>query len=396
MKSKIEFIADILRDKRLNGELRRRVVDIAFSEIKLKGTDLHSFDEHDPGGTPEIKEGTKKLKHDPIFVSKLLSKFRYDNIMKWTSHSWDTIEFNSMDDYFEGIQSHYSEYILLTQYCPNLYWELIFPFIFQKKLTTKKNSNGETNPFKWGINDLKMGWQYPQDLMKSWCEINFFNQPKKFRKLPFEMEIPKELRPENRINDISIKYFGEIADLFKKEIEFRENALYYSVKKLVKLELSDFVISQNDLDQLKNKEFYTYTTKVIDGIRAIFQMIKTRSEFLEIQIRVIIIEAFLTIEIVHINSFDYKTLDNKHKLLQGNSGKYGGDLGKVVSALHSLCGFEIESVFKDDRGNKIPSKVKFLYNSSNKICSFPIVERNLKHPVSGFTYRLIFPLHTQK
>jgi len=396
--SKTDFIKEILSRKQVSHQNLKRIIELGaiggVEELMKEIDTIKSRLEAVKIDSNKSEKRDKQKFHDPPLVGKLLSKFRYDNNLKWNCHTWDNIEFESMDGYFSAVQNHYKEFSKLTSYCPDLYWKLIYPFIFQKKLSVSKN--GEHIPYRWGQYDLKVGWQYPIDLVKNWTEKNYFNQPKAYRMLPFEMEIPKELCPTDRINQKTIKYFGEVTELFKKEIEFRTNELYYAVDKLVKQELSDFNVLQDDLAHLKNKEFYTYTSKVLDGLRAIFQMIKTRSEFPTVRIGINLSESDLNIEIIHVDSFDNKTLNHNHKLLQSNSGQYGGDLGKAVAAFYSLCDFEIESVFKDNQGKKLSAGIKFLYDTDNKTCSSPKIEENLKHDILGFKYRLIFPLQKQE
>jgi RNA-directed DNA polymerase len=335
------------------------------------------------------------IKHDPQFVINKLKQFTYDPIMKWTTHFWDipteNIDKHSLrgiEDHLKAINSRYNEFVALQKYNKNLWWDVIYPFIFQKKLS--KVDSHEEIPFKWGKYGLKIGWQYP-GIVKDWTVVNYDKKTSATKKTPFEMPIlPEHITEEanqkyRELFGKEIRYFGDVVELFKREIEFREETqdFYFEVKSLARQELGEFHIK--GLETLKHLSFFTFTSAVLKSIRRIFRMIQTRTEHREVVIEGKKLNDLNHIElrIIHKNSVSYKN-SNHNKLTRPS-----GDLLEVIKNLISVCDFEIESKFND--GN-----YKIIYlGESNKITYInnqlevsPTMQ--LLSDVQGFTYILKF------
>lgn len=337
----------------------------------------------------------KDIVHDPEFVVNKLKLFTSDPIMKWTTHFWDNLSetdssnFRSTEDYFASINAQFEDFVKLQKYNKNLWWNVIYPFIFQNKLSKK---DSREIPYEWGEYDIKIGWQYP-GIIKDWTIENYDKQPSAKKKTPFEMPIPPELitdaanQKHKELFGKEIRCFGDVIQIFKREIEFREDTkdLFYEVKALAKQELGEFHI--NDLENLKHLSFFTYTSAVLKAIRRIFRMIQGRTEHREV-----IIESkkmtdlrLIELRIIHKNSFPKKD-SNDNKFIHPS-----GDLLEIIKKLFNICDFEIESKF-DDGYFKITylrqdSKIIFV---NNKLQLSP-----LKQPLNscqGFTYVLKFKI----
>ncbi|NLX66483.1 MAG: RNA-directed DNA polymerase [Bacteroidales bacterium] len=344
-----------------------------------------------------LSSNEKEVLHDPTFVVNQLKKFTSDPILKWTTHFWDIPQetdsdghsLRGIEDHFTAVNSRFDEFVVIKKYNNNLWWKVIYPFIFQNKLSEKNNTE---IPFKWGEYDLKVGWQYPK-LITEWTKNNYDNLPPALKKTPFEMPIPKEFitdganRKYQELFGKEIRYFGDIIQLFKREIEFREETkdFYYEVKSLAKQEISEF--SVNGLESLKEFFFFTYTAPVLKAIRRIFRMIQTRTEHREV-----IIEckkftdlSFIELRIIHKNSVSNR--DSEDNKITNPSG----DLLEVVKNLISICDFEIESSFKD-------GKFRITYLSPDT----KVIKHNNQYhlrplkqsldSIYGFTYVLKFPI----
>jgi hypothetical protein len=338
--------------------------------------------------------------HNPGELNKLLSNFTRDPILKWTTHSWDVLIINpfregenssfTINDYFKAIEDRFKEYIKIKNYCSDLWWKAIYPFIFQNKVS--KNNDGKEIPYQWGEYGIKIGWQYP-DVLKKWAEKNYDSQPNASRKTPFEMEVTKDflsdaaLKRYKELFGKEIKYFGDIVELFKREIQFREESkdLYYEILEIKKQELIEFNVS--GLEKLKDFSFYTYVPNVLKAIRRIFRMIQKRTEFPDIEIICSQSGNLIELRIVHIDSFpSKKSSDDKFQ-------NPSGDLIELIKKLISLCDFEIESKFSD--GN---FRISYLYDNVEikKVEEGKLILSPQKHILNtvpkGFTFILKFPI----
>ena len=229
----------------------------------------------------------------------------------------------------------------------------IYPFLFQKELTSLQKSGAIK--FGWGRFKVGVGWQYPS-VIKSFCEEKFDDKGIE-ASTPFSMDLPKELVPE--VPSKTIKSFEEVVNLFKQEIEFRDNSLWVGVKTELSRNLLNDLIDPEDLNSLKGCSFYTNTEYVLKAISRIFAMIKSRAESPKAKLTCVYNEEahHYILEILHLNS--YSDLSINHPKL---SSEEKGDLSILRTTLLSLCDFSIESRFKDSTGETIFARVEYLYN----------------------------------
>ncbi len=326
---------------------------------------------------------TNLLEHNPKLISRKLSLFTTDYIIKWTTHPWD-VAITKTTDFFEPLKKRYNEFNVIQKYYPSLWWNVIYPFVFQKKIS-KRIDTGKEIPFQWGDYNIKIGWQYP-DAIRNWTIENFDNKPVPLRKTPFEMEVDKKYITEpahKKFKEIfgrDLKYFGDIVEMFRREIQFREetNDFYYEVLSLNKQELTDFKII--GIETLKSLSFYTYTSAVRQAIKRIYRMIKVRTEYPEVEIKAEKNNKNIKIKIIHIGSYPNKeSEDNKFK-------SPSGDLIEVIKKLISLCDFEIESKFADGnfRLTYLGKNVK-IFKKDKNISVIPVKKEIDKEP-KGFTF----------
>lgn len=334
-------------------------------------------------------KSTKREKiHNPEKVVNWLKLFTLgESHIKYSTHLWDDNKYSSYELFINGLIKEYIEERLfdLENYNSNLFWEKIYPFIFQNKLTSIQIS-GE-KPYGWGKHKIKIGWQFP-DTLKEWCSL-FFDNKNVGGKKPMEMEIPQELLPETRINGKTIKYFEDVVNLFKEEIEFRNNNLYIEVMTLVKQELPLFKITFEELETLKGRSFYTNTEYVIKAISRILKLIKSYPENNQVSIKgfTTMDENNLILEIFQLNSFSLKELNHPKIKLEDNSG----DLSILRTTLWSLCDFSIESKFRDEKNNIVSALIEYLYEGVDENNRQPRITI-LDKVADGFKYILKFPL----
>ena len=419
-KDKYDFIKELLEDKKINQNQRERILELASKEISLEGTleeriqkiEEILFRKEDAENKSESintyelfndeKESFNKnrkseklyknlkseKKHNPRKIVEWLKLFTLDNsTIKYSTHLWDeTGLFHSFSDFISRLNDELVKYSFkeMPTYNSNLFWGKVYPFLFQKELTSIEK---EGKPFGWGQHGVKIGWQYP-DIIKTWC-AEHFDYKGADAKLPFSMEIPFELRPNKPIAGKTIVSFEDVVNIFKKEIEFRDNDLFVAIKGAIRKELNEYEININELENLKGCSFYTNTEYVIKAIIRIFWMIKSRSESNRVQITCNYNQDTheYDLQIIHLNSFSDKELSHPKLLLSENSG----DLYILRTTLQSLCDFSITSRFKDQDNNLVNARIEYLYNGVQQNNWKPKIEK-ITESIDGFRFNLKFPV----
>jgi hypothetical protein len=418
---KYNFIKELLGDKKINQNQRERILELASREIGLEGkledrvnkieevlfnkeieeNILELIDTHELINE-KAESFNKKLKpeksykniknekkHNPKKVVEWLKLFTLDNsTIKYSTHIWDEVGlFSEFEDFVKRLDDELVKYRIyeLQKYNPNLYWNKLYPFLFQKELTELQR-NGKTS-YGWGQYSVGIGWQYPE-VLKNWCIEHYDNKGAE-AKLPFSMEIPIEFRPIKPIAGKTIVSFEDVVNLFKREIEFRDNDLFIAVKGAIRKELNEYNININELEKLKGCSFYTNTEYVIKAIIRIFWMIKSRPESNRVQITCNYNKDSheYDLQIIHINSFSDKELSHPKLLLSEDSG----DLYILRTTLQSLCDFSITSRFKDQNNNLVNACIEYLYNGVQQNNWEPKIEK-ITESIDGFKFNLKFPV----
>jgi len=322
--------------------------------------------------TPNLKKGKEQttLIHDPKKIVWYLKKFTEDTHIKYAVHLWDGVDAKGYKNYHQFIERLIEdfkvyEFTKMTKYNPQLFWHLIFPFVFQKKLSVKKEDNSEI-PFKWGRYKLKVGWQYPNNVLHP--------EPKSTNnKKPHEIKIPKDLRPIELIQGKQLIYFKDFIDVFKKEIEFRRSDFEFLIRKITH-DLSDFKVN---IKGLKGLSFYTYTLKIENALKRFFKNMDTNFPNIQVEGKLGKDDTII-IEILQIDSYCDKSLnDAKINLLEG-------EFKTIQENLISLCDWSIQSRFRDGKF------YEFKYLDVNNESNFTPIHREIPEDPRGFKHILTF------
>jgi len=328
-------------------------------EKQYKLSELSEEESNDisPARIPEL--------HTPRELVKILQLFsNNNNPLKYTTHSW---EYGMFDDYNDFIIKITSEWKKINKILKSLNERLhakISNYLFNNQLGKKED--GKT--ISWGEHRITIGWSSPE--LKNYCLDG--------NKSPFYFPIPET--HQKTINDKQLSYFSDVVDVFKNEIEFREenNQLYQLLLKLRKDILGyDFKIELPD--DIKGLSFYTDVAWVSNGIKKIFEAIRSRPQYNTVRIKVLrnFTENFIEINIIHVNSRCNRTIEDP-RIINCDSG----DLSDLRKIFRNLCDWSIIAQFPD---NKI-YKINYLLSSSEqeKIESVEHCE--------GFTHLLKFYL----
>jgi hypothetical protein len=390
-KDKYDFIKELLEDKKINQNQRERILELASREISLAGTleervqkiEEIVFNEKIEGNKPTNENLKSETKHDPSKVTNYLKKFKENTALKFTTHIWDLNKYEKIIDFIDELNEDKSHTELFS--CNRNLYNLIQYFIYNPN--QKLNELGIPE-FGWrNFPEIRIGWQFPNDLLINWCRENYDNQDNK--KTAFEYSLPKEFKPKKPIKGKMITTFENVADVFKTEIQFRDNYLYNELKKRQnKMKDFDFV----DIDKFENLDFYTYTSGVLSAIDTILNEIKKNETAKMIHFSYKFESDQLLFDIAHINSYSHRQL-NENNLLQF----LGGGLNSIYADIISLCDFSVISKFKNTDNKVLNAELCILHNETKavwegkelKLISQPIL-RETTEEIKGFTYRLKF------
>ena len=392
--NKYDFIINLLEDKKLSPILKDKLLSLSVKEIKNESAmekELLRRIEHieDLVKTPNTSgnnTAANEVIHDPSKITEFLYKFRANTVFKWSSHSWDEKKYETIKDFIQELNKNKKEVGILFNYNRNLYNLLIY-FLYIPK------NKDASNDLKFGwpnLNKMKFGWQFPNNLLIDWCKDNFDNKNEYEIKKPFQFILPQYLRPGERIKDKEIKYFQDVVDVFKTEIQFRENYLYHEIQKLSNT-MKDYEFY--GIEELKFLDFYTYTPGILKAISQILDLIKNNETATKILFSYKKIEDKLIFTIHQRNSYPLKSLDIT------NSEKFiGGQLNAIAEDLFSLADFSIISKFISD-SKYINGELKILYpgvkgmakGKNINLIDKPLFEE-VGEEVDGFTYKMIFTI----
>ena len=300
----------------------------------------------------------KPLDHNPKELVKILTNFRKDSPIKYTTHDWDfdfRKEYGDFNNYMKNVKKQWDEIEKeLKELSPNIHKKTEL-FLFAKdEKDVWSSAEGDK---------LATGWSNLEGL-REWCDNG---------KSPFDFKLPKIYEVEGK----TVSKFADVINIFKREIQIRNendhlksifsnyrNILYKKAKFKIKME------------KLQGKNFYTDVEtfkKVLDMI--FFEEILKREKYPNI-----IVEAkndnekFFDLCITQVDSFSYlspKEMFNKSD---------GGDFAKIKKALKNLCDWSIEN--KDEKGKSY--RVNYLISTYKERTEY------LDEEIKGFTYILRF------
>lgn len=400
--NKYDFIQELLENKKLSPVQRERVLVLAIQEMKseklrdenllkrIKDIEekLHEIRENNDSFKPKIDtlNTQNQLTHNPRLVSQYLKKFKENTALKWTTHIWDEKKYDTIDSFIQELNED-KEYNKLFNVHRDLF-NLVNYFIYSPKTET---DNGIPK-YGWpNLNELKIGWQFPNRVLIEWCKENFDNKDEREIKYPFQYPLPKELQPRKPIKGKMITTFENVVDVFKTEIQFREDYLYKELKKRNK-RMVDYKFE--GIENLENLNYYTYTTGFLAAIDTILAEIKNNETEKHIRFSYEMLEKEFILDVTHVNSFPIRKL-NTNNLSQF----LGGGLNAIAGSIFSLCDFSVISKFKDDHNNISHCELCIVYDDIKGTLSGKEISitgtpqlRTFNKEIEGFTYRFKFYL----
>ena len=370
--SSYKFITALLNDPKLSASDRDRIIQLIGRELERKNKDfvtedrLKDFVTMDrlkelfatySVGTPEAKSysAEAQVKNEPgstmhcpreiVHFLKLFSNS--SSALKYTTHTWDKTSetdfaYTSYDDFIKQCAADFYEKYRENDNQNRIYkcnqslYFLVRNFLFRDKDDEKYKG--------WGQYNVKIGYSYPPNVLKTWMDENPGKQP---GSMPLSI-FPHDLtQPINKQVKRVLGYFEDIGLLFKKEIQFRENDLYNNVKRI--FSSSDFKVNDEKLETLKGVEFYTSTWSFKTALTIVKQNITARSsEHNKVEIWAEVhderdeSEKYVDICIDQLGSYSDKTVNDDKLMLRNGMGQ----IADIKKWLVSLCDFHVESRFK--------------------------------------------------
>ena len=409
IETNINFIKELLSSEKITVAQNNEILDLLAKEISVFSQVKSSEQEN------KIDSKSNSIEHNPYKVIQTLKKFTYDQRLKWTVHLWDGgINYKSYREFMEDLDQEITsfktlkkEFFDLKSYNSEIY-QILFSFVFQNAPVVTKE--GKVIPYKWGRDEIKIGWRFPTDLLEDWADKK--GNWTEHKKSPFTMplvgadvQIIKTI-VNGAKEKTELKTFNAVVNQFKKEIEFRGSAFYRMIKReLEKLNgvfPKDKLPNDTDLQNIfyKNHEFFACTWQFELALDRIFDGLANPDsdrpapfeypiEFFSENIN----EGDLNykkVEILHKGSFSEATYKDNLKL----QGK-GGDTQILIKILTSVCNFSIESKFYLTQGSELKSyRIDYLYDDIGQINDQYISREPilLSEPALGFKYIFKFPI----
>lgn len=365
--NKINFISNLLTNKKISLEDREKIFVLATKEIyKMDNTSetllsnvLLRIEQLEKRDLENVSVRDAARKHDAPSLVRLLKTFTLnEKSLKYTTHSWEYGKFESYDDFKAKIANEWNAIKLEIKNLNSRLAAKISNFLFNDNLGDK---------YQWGESYLKFGWSSPAlvQFMKDQYD-------------PFMCPIPNSVKEKERIG--GLLYFRDYVSIFKNEIEIREdsNALETIFFDLWESEVGyDFNVIMDD--SIKGVSFFTDVPYLKATLRLIFKNFKTRPQYPNISVKIVsnFKEKYLILKITQDNSICLRDV-NDPKILEVS----GGDFGTIIKNLENLADFSILSEFK----NKEKYRINYLVSQDN-VSRIETIEN-----ISGFTYELKFYL----
>jgi len=269
--------------------------------------------------------------HNPKELVALLKNFSVnDSALKYTTHSWDAGRdanmFKDLSEFLSIAKSQYSEFSsALKGLSKNLNGK-IYNFLFNKEIA--KSGWGDINPKK----RIYFGWSSPELLEACKNDISLN---------PEDLILPEKFQIQRAGK--TLQKFKHIIDVFKNEIEVRdENS---ALLNLILQKHDNYLISFSapKVSNLENKTFYTDIQWLGKALDLIFEGIQKYPQHPVVEYAVTENNNDrLVLTILHRNSFKngLSIYDDKLNLKRG-------DFSTIKDKLQNLCDWCIESEFAE-------------------------------------------------
>ena len=364
-KRNARFLKFLLTNKNLTREQKREISQLIVRDISNKAGSEEANIETKNQDIPKAKQ------HDVKPVFDFLHLFTEKEALKYTTHTWDRSS-DTGKYCFASYTEFKTKYVNILKKKENN----IFPYSEDLWKLTKNFLLNDDAKYGWSEHQIKIGYN---TYVEQWMQDNPDEQPMAMPLSAF----PSDMRP-GAINRNILSSFSDVVDIFKRCIEFRDNDLYFMVKKVFKKK--GFNISKEKLDTLKGIVFYTHTEGIKQVLEQIAGNIFLRPDHPDIEISCHIKEGQfrdeIILEILQVGSFSNKSVTDEKVLgINEDSTFYS-----IVKKLYYLCDFSVESTFRDKDDAIKPFRINYLVSEEEKPLYQEIPESECKGYKSILTF----------
>jgi ankyrin repeat protein len=300
-------------------------------------------------------------RHDPKRLIDILTCFTKDNPVKYTTHSFDWSSYGTYENFMLKVSEAFKVIAYDFEYLsPNLY-DKTFKFLFAENLN-------QTNT--WGMSRVSFGWSSPEIKLHA-----LTGEKEKHQEKAIYYQLPEA--HVKKVNGRYLRTFNDVCNIFKNEIEFRddENLLQLLTEIDEKVFDFEFVVDYINLESIS---FYTDVEYFGRAVEKIFELFK---HYGKDKYKHVVIEAVKSVDgeyfdllITHTGSC---TTKGREKMMQETDD---GDFHDIRELLQSLCDWSILACFQNDS-----YKINYLSIESEQV-----TVSDLQQIPEGFTHQLRF------
>jgi hypothetical protein len=353
-KSKIDFISDLLANKKLDSSMKQKLFELTANEIKnIQGQDYRIWDEINKLKVEFEKEIKNKngmflsseLVHNPIKTAECLSLFKQGERLKWITHVYPNRE-GDVFNYNKITTNAFQEFEEIKPFLPRKVAALIVTFLTRPKPTKSKI---------FYLKDSYETWRSKK--VTEWCK----NHPGMHPDTDFEIN-------------------KTIITPFKKSVEVRDGAdLIEAIKHILVKNYPQQTISNLNIDFSgikRSTRFFTGVDQLMTGISSLFSPIIKRKD---ISNRVNVSSKIMEYDGRYVNVLEIKHL-NSNCMMEYRPGiLLNGDMLTAKKEFISICDWSITANFSNGT-----YCVQLLDCTSSK------TDQLVSEKIEGFTHRLIF------
>ena len=359
------FLNYLLTNKRLTREQRKEI-----SQLLVR--DLSEDTEQESNVSINDESIPKARVHDVKPVFDFLHLFTEKEALKYTTHTWD----RSSSDPGKYCFTSYSEFKTKYEKILRKKKNNIYPYSEELWKLTQNFLLNDDAKYGWSEHQIKIGYN---TFVEQWMQNNPEEQPMAMPLSAF----PSDMRP-GPIKKSTLSSFSDVVDIFKRCIEFRDDDLFFMVRKVFKKK--GFNIDKNKMETLKGVVFYTYTEGIKQVLEQIAGNIFLRPEHPDIEIcchkREGQLRDEIILEILQIGSFSNKPITDEKVLGKNEDSTFH----HIVKTLKNLCDFSVESTFRDKDDAIKPFRINYLVSDEEKPLFQEIPESDCKGYKSILTF----------
>ncbi len=303
-----------------------------------------------------------EINHNPRRLVELLTNFRNDTPLKYTTHDWDDEKFKNdfkkeygdFQGYLAKVKKQWYEIESELFELSEILHAKIYNFLINDKsdYTTWCSREGDA---------LNIGWSSLEGL-ENWVDDG--NDPFDFETRSYKIE------------GKTINTFGDLIKLFKREIQIRtgklkcikeNNMLKNIFKNINKNHTFDFKL---DFTDMKMNQVYTDIAVFKSVIMILFKQFTEESDYKTIKIESCedCDDKYYVLKVIQVGSFSNRTATQMEEIVEG------GDFSRIKENLTNICDWSVES-----SNGKENYRINFLISDDRKV-----VERDVS-PI-GYTH----------